>query len=266
MPISTFTEYQSKITTPFQYIQDTKTAGSQQIGRAQSLWRSNPFPGAIPLNPEQCDNTMPGCIGQVNSDGVQRLAQVAVSLGNSGYIIIADRLVHSASLSGTSTAVQHLTGMPSLPRYQDGIGVMGALEIYVPVGITEALATVTYTNHLDVSGRTVEIQIGVNQYNNLNRMLFLPMAQGDLGIKSVESVHLSTSTGTAGDFGVTLFKPLYYMPVPNLGSQQFLYDSILNMCGNMPVILNNACLFYISVGNNAIGVYQSAVRIIEETP
>lgn len=264
MPIADYSTYVSKISNPTQRIQDTKSSVTTTAGRLSNFWTAQAFPGSVPTTAAVCDLSTSGSLGQQNGLGTQRLAQVAVSLGNSGYVIIADRLIHSGGLSGIETAEQSVN-TPSLTRYTDGVGVFACLDVYTSVGNTQQVATVSYTNQDGTSGRTGYSIIGGSGFNVANRSLIISLQAGDSGVRSVESVTLAGSTATAGNFGVTLFKPIYFMPVPNLGAQQFLFDSVLTCCGNMPIVQNDACLYYlVSSFTSSTGIYQSAIRFIED--
>ena len=92
----------------------------------------------------------------------------------------------------------------------------------------------------------------------------MALADGDLGVRSVESVTVTATTGTAGNFGITLFKPLIALPVP-MSSYLLTYDSILGMCGNMPQVVNNACLYALSYATTtATGGITATLNIIRE--
>jgi len=267
MPIADYSTYVAEVSAPFQRIQDTKNSITTAAGRMYSLFVTAPLGGSAPTSAAACNSTLAGSIGQMDSSGVQRIAQIAASLGNSAYVLVCDRLSHQGGLSGTATGAQTTNlATAALTRYTDGVGVMAALEIYTLIGTTATTVTASYTNEAGSSGQTSVATVwGGTAFREASRFIPLPLQQGDLGVKAVASVTAALSTGTAGNFGVTLFKPLFGMPIPNMGSQQFLFDSILNMGGNMPQIVNGACLFYVVVANTtSTGILQNAVRIIEE--
>ena len=267
MAIADYDTYVAKVAAPFQRIQDTKNSLTTVAGRHYSMWATAPFGGAAPTTAAVPDNTTLGAMGQKDSSGTQRIAQVAASLGNSAYVIICDRLSHQGGLSGTATGAQ-TTNLPTaaLTRYTSGVGVMAALEIYSAIGATATTVTCSYTNQAGTSGRTsVDTVWGGTNFNAAGRFILLPLQQGDTGVKSVESVTAAASTLTAGNFGVTLFKPLFGLPIPNIGSQQLLFDSVQSMGCMMPQVVNGACLFYVVIANTtSTGILQNAIRFIEE--
>lgn len=140
------------------------------------------------------------------SDPIQRMG-----------ILVYDRLSHQGGLSGTVAGAQ-TTNLPTaaLTRYTDGIGVMTGIEIYSAVGTTITDLTTSYTSsgasghaspNIFFGGATANIRVA-------QAFMVLPLASGDRGVQSVESVSLAASTvSAAGNFGVTLFKPLFFVPV-----------------------------------------------------
>ena len=266
MSILNYEEYVNSMLNPKQRLQDVKASLTCVAGRQSSLWRVLPDAGATPTTAVACTRDTLGAIFLRNSTSIQRITQIVCSLQQSGFIVISDRLVQSGGLSAIVTTEQ-TTNLPTpdLPRYTDGVGVMGALEIYTALGATLATATVSYIDDRDMTLTSPEFQIGATGFIESGRMLEIPLASGSRGIKKVLSVKLSNSTVTAGNFGVTLYKPLFPLSMPNLGSQQFIFEPIIGGCGNFPEIDNGACLFYIvRPFTTSTGIWLSAIRIMEE--
>lgn len=185
--------------------------------------------------------------------------------------LLIDRLAHQGGLSGTSTTSQ-TTNLPTaaLPRYTSGGGVMAAIEIYAAVGSTATTLTASYTNQAGTSGRTTkDLVFGGN--GNLAARLFLPLPlqDGDTGVQSVESVTLAASTATAGNFGVTLFKPLLLVPGGHAfgsGQQPTHWDGLV--CGGQKMIEveDDACLQLLAlVAGSGLGtpVFTGSLTVIE---
>ena len=266
MPIATYADYLRAVSNPDYGTQIQKFGFPHSVGRLHSLWSMGNLGGAKPSTPIAPTNETAGALPFVNSADVRRIAQVEASYGTLGMIIICDRLSHQGELSGTVTEEQ-TTNLPTaaLTRYTDGVGVMAALEIYTGVGSTPTTVSARYTNEVGTAGMITPLTTyGGSGFNDVWRFVILPLAAGDRGVRSVEGVTLSASTGTAGNFGVTLFKPLFAVPIIVSG-QQMLFDSILGMCGNMPQVLNNACLFILIVSSlSTTGVLMANVNIIRE--
>lgn len=124
-----------------------------------------------------------------------------------------DLLNISGGLDATVTTAQ-TTNLPTaaLTRYTSGEGVWIALVPHIQLGATATTVTVSYTNQSGTSGRTTTpITFGASGFREVRSLIILPLQAGDTGARSVESVTLAATTGTAGNFGVALFKPLCAM-------------------------------------------------------
>lgn len=265
MAIPTFATYQGKISAPFQRMQDTKVSQTTVAARFSSFWGITPFGGATPGAAAVPTNSTAGAMGQGNSSGTMRLAQVLSSLGSPGYIMICDRLLHNGGLSALTTGAQTVGG-GSVTRNTSGLGNFLAAEIYTQVGTTQTTITASYTNEFGNSGRTTQATLfGNTGLREVQRMIPLPLQQGDRGVQACASLSLVASTLTAGSFGATIYQPLFGMPVPSLGGQPLLYDSVELCCASIPQIVSNACLFYVMVANTTTsGIYVDQVKFIEE--
>lgn len=185
------------------------------------------------------------------------------AINTMGSIIIVDRLVHQTGISGTTgTQTSNLPTVP-LPRYTDGKGVMMALRIYTQVGTAATDVTVSYTNQNGTAGRTSKIAIvGGTNNREAGRLILLSLQEGDTGVRSVQSVTLTVTTGTAGNMGIILFKPLAIVPMNS--SYEPIRANFINggLIGNIPQFHNNACLCLfanVSVGSvSLLGVLKQS--------
>lgn len=171
--------------------------------------------------------------------------------GAQGIYFVVDRLSHQGGLDGTLTTAQ-TTNLPTaaLTRYTSGVGVMIGLTIYTSIGATATTVTASYTNQAGTSGQTTIAQaIGTSTANTSSRMILLPLAAGDTGARSVESVTLAATTGTIGNFGVTLFKILGAISVSD-SQLNFTGDQITGgLLGGIPDITDNAHLSLLCLPN-----------------
>lgn len=174
-----------------------------------------------------------------------RLYQADWSIGHTGGgLLLVDFLNQQGGLSGTSVSTQ-TTNLPTaaLTRFTSGDGVLAAIEIYTAVGSTASFFTCSYTNQAGTSGRTSKAtRIGTSNYNAASRFLIMSLADGDTGVRSVESLTLSGTTGTAGNFGITLFKPLAIL-TSDFGEGRMASNNMLLSGGlQLEEIPPNACL------------------------
>jgi hypothetical protein len=170
-----------------------------------------------------------------------------------GVYFIIDRLSHQGGLSAIVTTAQ-TTNLPTaaLTRYTDGVGVMIGLTLYSAIGATATTVTASYTNQAGTAGKTTVAQsFGGSFTNNAHRMIFLPLEAGDTGVRSVESVTVSATTGGAGNFGVTLFKILGAICLDNL--QNTSVNDIITggFIGGIPSFSDSAHLGLLSLLNTS---------------
>jgi hypothetical protein len=236
------------------------------------LWQIAPPTGVTPTTAVALNASTAGAMVGVPATSTAQLwlAQVE-AMGNfsttqgGGVMIICDRLGHQAGLSGTVTSAQ-TTNLPTaaLTRYTSGVGVMAAITVWTQLGATPTTATVSYTNQAGTAGRTSPA-VSLPASASARRMFVVPLAAGDTGIRSVESVTLAGSTGTAGNFGITLFKALMSIPIIMEPRVQ-ISDAILEHGGNLAEVIPDAHLFMIGVGGIASGTgfqFFSCLTLIE---
>ena len=200
-------------------------------GRPASLWTYSGQPshgttgdiaasgttGSIPTN------TSDGALKQRNATSGKEKWLVSANIGAhvQGTLILYDRLYHNHNLSGTTTTEQNVQGSPASPvltRYTDGEGNFVFAEIYTQIGATSRTITMSYTNQAGTAGQTsVATDIGNTNFREVSRVIFLPLASGDTGVQAVKSVTLSATTGTAGNFGITIGHPIAYVHVSVAG-------------------------------------------------
>lgn len=234
--------------------QGSAAGSAAVIGQFTSLWTFNGYngtgaaPGGTARNPT---NTTTGAIGQSNPTGGRQkyLCSFPVYSNNNGVFVLYDRLADISGLSGTVTTAQNTTGL-SVNRYTgtESVGNQIWLEIYTIVGTTATTATVSYTNQAGTSGRTSKaVVFGATARREATRHIRVPLADGDTGVRSVESVTLAATTGTAGDFGVVIARELT-MGITSSSGTGMMTD-LLTQLPSLPEIKTDACLalsFYAS--------------------
>lgn len=260
---------------PFCFAKSAITGNSAKM---MSFYSAAPNAGTAPSTAATCNAASPFALLQepeITSINNAFLTQAELAIGpitptNFGSLMLIDRLSHQGGLSGTSVTTQ-TTNLPTaaLPRYTSGEGVMMALEIYSALGSTTAAnATVSYTNQAGVSGRTSKIAIiGGSADFNASRFIIIPLQDDDTGVRSVQSVTLSANTGSAGNFGVTLFKPLLLFPNFTQaidGIQPRTFNTLIGGFGCCPEIANDACLGLLGIANSTnVGVVTGAFYLAE---
>lgn len=270
MALADFDTYKQRIAAPHQPYKFQKQSQGSRAAKLYSHWLVPPFGGVAPTTAAVPTRATAGAFGQFNPVNANELRILAMEFtnGNSqeGTLIIADRLSHQGGLSGT-VATPQTTNLPTaaLTRYTSGVGVLAALEIYTIIGTTATTFTASYTNQAGTASRTTQAQlIGATDFREVGNLLLFPLQEGDYGVRSVASVTLAATTGTAGNFGVTLFYPLLTIPMPFILANYDM-DALFGMLCQFSPIQDDACLQFMIVANtNNSGVLTGQLSFCED--
>jgi hypothetical protein len=236
--------------TPF-YFKAPRIAGAAATapiaGRMASLWRYDGMPGggAIPTTGAIPTRTTQGALPYTAAGGGREKFALTVGLASSvaGTFTLYDRLFHIGGLSGTVTTAQTVQGStptPALTRNTGGVGNVVFVEIYTLIGNTAQTITMNYTNQAGTTGRiSTAVAIGGSNNREATRVIMLPLQGSDTGVRAVESVTLSGSTATAGEFGVVIARPFPILPVATAG-MAVIRDWTTGL--PMPPDVNDMCL------------------------
>lgn len=219
-------------------------------GRPASLWTYDGLPaaGVAPGAVEIPDRTTNGALKQANpGGGRQKFLYSAWACGLvAGTLVLYDRLLHQSNLSGTTATAQTVQGTgsptPALTRYTDGIGNMVWAEIYTIIGTTGSTISMSYTDQDDNVAASPAVAFGGTGFREVTRCIFLPLASGDTGVKTVRTVTHAT-TGTAGAYGITIGHPLAYIGIGMPGGSGWR-DFSTGLPG-IPEVATDACLAFL---------------------
>lgn len=205
-------------------------AATPIAGRAISLWEyeGNPSHGAPPTTVAAPDNTTTGGILQTAPGGgrTKYLSSAFASSTAAGVIMLYDRLLHIGNLDGTNTGAQTVGG--SLTRNTTGKGNQIWAEIYTQIGASSTTITANYTDQDNNAGQTTQaVAIGNTGLREAQRMIPLSLAAGDSGVRAVASVTLAATTGTAGNFGIVVLRPIAYFGISlvSVGAMRSFLDA-----------------------------------------
>jgi hypothetical protein len=217
----------------------------QTAGGVCSYWRTVGLrQGAVPGAAAVCDATTIGAMALPSVTGGQKRAVVWAGLAATlaGTLYLMDRLAHMGGLSGIVTTAQtanvDVSGTGSNMALRRGASdysnIRWFLEWYVQTGATGVNATVSVTYSDNSTGNIVVV---VPANTALHRAIDIVPTNG-LYIKSVQSVTLSATTGTAGSFGVTAVRELTSVMVEIANRVQVADWAALSL----PIIEDNACV------------------------
>lgn len=209
-------------------IVDKASLANQKAGRHCSLWRATGFPGqgAIPTTPAICNSSTAGAVefAQQTAPSTSYLGQIALASGNATTTAeIHDRLAANGGLVLNVTTAQTVTGfdLSTMGIDAERIGednysdIMWWLEVYADGGATASNATINVTfNDGSTGNLSVQAVGGTLRAGNMLSLNSLKTAgQQALYIRGINSVTLSASTGTAGNFGFTATRARAFLPL-----------------------------------------------------
>jgi hypothetical protein len=234
---------------------DKASIANAVAGQFISMWRATGFPAqaAIPTTPVLCTKAITGAVGFTNQTAPadSYLAYAFLTSSNSGTTIeIHDRLIHNGGLV-LNLATSQVTNLPlnleTLGVVADRIGeanysdVQWWLEVYSDGGATASNATINVTYDDNSTGNLAVVAVGGTL--RASRMIPLITAVSGRFIKAINSVILSASTGTAGNFGFTATKIRSTLPLA-LANKGEIFDWA-NL--GFPEIANDSCLQFIAI-------------------
>ena len=237
---------------------DKASISSQGAGTYVSLWRATgqPAQGAIPTTTvATCNNTTTGGVNfaQQTSPATSYIAYADVATSNAAMTFeLHDRLAHMGGLVGNVATAQTITGfdistLGSLDNVTEHKGdsdysdISWWLEWYTATGGTAVTATVNVTYNDGSTGNLSAISLAATRPASfmLNLNVYVPTATPVKFIRGVNSVTLSVSTGTAGNFGVTASRQRTAVGCPIANYKQTGDWAQLGL----PTIANSSCLW-----------------------
>ncbi|NCX93961.1 MAG: hypothetical protein EBX40_04725 [Gammaproteobacteria bacterium] len=151
-----------------------------------------------------------------------------------------------------TTSLQTLTGTPIL-RYTNGVGCRLFLAQYLAGSGATTTFTYTYTNQAGVtvspptsvtyaSGTTAGI-IGHTGNANLRYVPFLPLANGDTGVRAVNTFQITGATVSGAEAALYIAKPIAEISFTQSGTM-YTRDFVTQGY-SLPRIVDDACLSFI---------------------
>ena len=212
---------------------DKASIANAAAGQYHSLWRATgqPGQGAIPAGAANCNQSTTGCLtfNQQTAPAKSYLAYLEAASSNSAMTVeVHDRLMHMGGLNGTLATAQtvgmDLNGVTAdnmVERIGDSnySDVQWWLEWYTDTGATVVTATVAVTYSDGSTGNLTAVSLAATRRASFMQPLngLIPAGVAGKFIRAVNSVTLSATTGTAGNFGVTAtrLRGTLFMPIAN---------------------------------------------------
>lgn len=241
-------------------VMDKLTITGQAAGTYVSLWRATgqPGQGAIPTSNATCNNTTVGCFGftQQTPPDTSYITYLNVSSSNPAMTIeIHDRLLSNGGMSGTITTTQNtsmnIANFLSVDNLANRIGdanysdIQWWVEWYTATGVTSRTLTANVSFNDGTFNTLTPVTLAATRPASFMQSLNGLIQAADAGkyIRSVNSILLSGTTGTAGNFGITATRQRAVLPVPVANKAEVFDWAQLGL----PEIANNACLFLMTL-------------------
>lgn len=255
---------------------DKASIANAVAGQVFSLWRATgqPGQGAIPTTAATCNNTLLGglAFNQQTSPATSYVGFLDGLCSNAGTSLeIHDRLMHMGGLSGTSITSQTVNldvnanlGTDNLTvriGSSDYSNIQWWMEWYTDTGATASNATINVTYNDATSGDLTVVAVGgtVRASRMISLNSLIPAAASGKYIRDINTVILSASTATAGNFGFTAtrYRGGIYKPVANA---RFFAD----WAGlGLPEVPNGSCLSPIQVvSTTTTGLVRANCKVI----
>lgn len=255
---------------------DKSSIANLAAGQQFSLWRATgqPAQGAIPTTPAIPTSATTGALGFANQTdpATSYLGVLSLLSANSAMSFeLHDRVAHNGGLVLNVTTSQTITGFDLA---SGGLNLVAArrgdanysdiqfrLEVYTDGGATASNATVNVTYDDGSTGNLNVIAVGGTL--RAGRLIaltpFIPVAQQGRFIRGVNSVILSASTGTAGNFGFTATRRRADMALPLANKAEvFTWEQL-----GFSQVANDACLMLLgTTSTTSSGTLRGGGKIV----
>lgn len=215
---------------------------------------------------DDTSTTSPGILhgGNVSPDTkhvVNASAFSAAATSAPCILMLVDRLGFYPITTVTTTTPQTLNNTVPFPagRHSNGAGlraffVTSSGAATTPMGAATPNLSINYTNQAGTSGRTTPTVLPVGTSANPKGAIaysgtgvgkygpFLPLAAGDSGIQSVQSVTISTSY-LSGVLNLVICRPILTLPITTVGVAA--ERDLLNQVPSLPRIYDGANLSWL---------------------
>lgn len=168
-------------------------------------------------------------------------------------LMLVDMCLYYPGISMNSATAQTLVNTSTLTRYTTGAWLRAYLVTTTTAGATAHNVALSYTNQAGTAGWTLPVTVACTASAITphithsgtaanNYWPFLPLASGDSGIRSVQTITMSAASG-AWTAALVLCKPLIDIPLTT--ASVAVERDLLNQLPSLPKIEDWACLTWL---------------------
>ena len=194
--------------------------------------------------------------GNVSADTkhiINASAYTAVATAVPAVLMLVDVCLYYPGISLNSASAQNMTNTNTLSRYTDGVGLRAFMTVTTQSGATAHNIAMSYTDAAGNASNTLPVTVACTASAIVGHIThsgtaannygpFLPLAAGDTGIRSVQSVTISATSG-AGVGCLVLAKPLLTLPITTVSVAA--ERDLVNQLPSMPRVVDGACLTWL---------------------
>lgn len=183
------------------------------------------------------------------------MAQSAVATFVPALLTLVDLCLYYPGINANVNTVQNLVNSTALTRYTSGEGLVMWPVVTTALGATASNLSVTYTDHAGNTGNALGMTVPATQSQIVSGLVnstvgpFLPLAAGDRGVRSVQSVQMSAAMG-GGAFALCIGKRLYDIPIGIAGFPS--ERDLVNQLPSLPQVQDGACLVWLVQAGAAV--------------
>lgn len=232
----------------------TIVADNTIVGRWTSLWRYDGWPsaGAVPTTTiTKPDGTTTGAIRQriPSASEAMYATGACAHMTQTGTLLVYDRLWSVGGLdANVATTNTFSTDNPTRrnssvygPRGKNSAyGNVMFVEIYTQIGVTARELTVTYLYDGTNSATSPAVVLGATNARERGRIIPIPVNPTYPSVVQPKTAVLNLGTGTAGNYGITLARPLIAIPCAVINVPVLIdfisTDPGLVYCGGSPCL------------------------------
>lgn len=178
-----------------------------------------------------------------------------------GMVALYDRL--SDCVLPHSCSSGSISGLDATNRLEPGEGAKIMIEVINSGLVAGNAFQIEYTNQDGVSGRfTPVFTSGVRSQNQLlTEGLYVPLQNGDSGVKSIQGIFRTAGSNT-GTMAIVLVRPVVEIPITSVGVKT--YRTFLDDLRFCPKLTSASCLYGVmAIPANAVPAPQGDLFIVE---
>jgi hypothetical protein len=204
----------------------------------------------------QCTDATTGAIPFSNAGSNRNLfahSVAALQTSGNGTLFLWDRLLYYPGIDHSTAGATALTNGVALPRYTTGAGVYAFLEVTTVIGAAAHTMTLTYTDDAGNAGNStgaVTITPSAPVESLCHAQMVFPLATGDKGIRSVQTITQATAGAPTGVSTLVLARLLATIPLPT-ANVSTVQDLVRGPQIALPEINDDACLMWTYLGSSA---------------